>query len=296
MTLVKTCPGFPPSRISELESRAFSGLRSLRSLDLSGNQLAVLHPEAFTLQNQTLRELNLSRALYNHSSVMDLATSLRWSSLGTLRGLDLSNNGLVFLPPRIFSHLSSLQRLLLANNSLVALHNSTLSGLERLEELDLSLNALKTVPEEGLRELDSVPGAEVLLARNPFMCKCGIEPLALWLNRSQGRIRDGEGLVCAFPASMRNTSLLGVGALTLGCPQRNAGARLALHTSYVFLGIVLGFVGLVFLFVLYLNRRGIKRRIYDMRDTCREVWEGYHYRFEVDSGPRLSQVCTSSDM
>lgn len=227
---------------------------------------------------------------------MDLATSLRWSSLGMLRGLDLSNNGLVFLPPRIFSHLSSLQRLLLGNNSLVALHNSTLSGLERLEELDLSLNALKTVPEEGLRELDSVPGAEVLLARNPFMCKCGIEPLALWLNRSQGRIRDGERLVCAFPASMRNTSLLGVGALTLGCPQRNAGARLALHTSYVFLGIVLGFVGLVFLFVLYLNRRGIKRRIYDMRDTCREVWEGYHYRFEVDSGPRLSQVCTSSDM
>lgn len=296
MTLVKTCPGFPPSRISELESCAFFGLRSLRSLDLSGNQLAVLHPEAFTLQKQTLRELNLSRALYNHSSVMDLATSLRWSSLGTLRGLDLSNNGLVFLPPRIFSHLSSLQRLLLANNSLVALHNSTLSGLERLEELDLSLNALKTVPEEGLRELDSVPVAKVLLARNPFMCKCGIEPLALWLNRSQGRIQDGERLVCAFPASMRNTSLLGVGALTLGCPQRNAGARLALHTSYVFLGIVLGFVGLVFLFVLYLNRRGIKRRIYDMRDTCREVWEGYHYRFEVDSGPRLSQVCTSSDM
>ncbi|CAG00267.1 unnamed protein product, partial [Tetraodon nigroviridis] len=278
------------NRISELESRAFAGLRSLRSLDLSGNQLAVIHPEAFTVQNQSLRELNLSRALYNHSAVVDLATSLRWSSLGTLRGLDLSNNGLVFLPPRIFSHLSSLRRLLLANNSLVALHNSTLWGLERLEELDLRLNALKTVAEEGLRELDSVPGAALLLAKNPFVCKCGIEPLALWLNRSQGRIRDAEGLVCASPAGMRNTSLLEVGALALGCHQGAAGARLALHTSYVFLGIVLGFVGLVFLFVLYLNRKGIKRRVYDLRDTCREVWEGYHYRFEADSGPRLAQV------
>lgn len=227
---------------------------------------------------------------------MDLATSLRWSSLGTLRGLDLSNNGLIFLPPRIFAHLSSLRRLQLANNSLVALHNSTLSGLEQLEELDLTLNALKTVPEEGLRELDSVPGAVLLLGKNPFMCKCGIEPFALWLNRSQVRIREAEGLTCAFPASMRNTSMLAVGALTLGCHQRSAGADLALQTSYVFLGIVLGFVGLIFLFVLYLNRKGIKKRIYDMRDTCREVWEGYHYRFEIDSGPRLSQVSASGDV
>ena len=284
------------SRISEVESHAFAGLHSLCSLDLSNNQLKVIHPEAFTVHNQSLRELNLSRALYNHSSVTDLATSLRWSSLGTLRGLDLSHNGLIYLPLRIFSHLTNLQRLQLANNSLVAIHNSTFSGLERLQELDLSLNSLKTVPEESLQELDSLPGAVLRLDENPFMCKCGIEGFALWLNRSQGRIRDAESLVCAFPASMRNTSILAVGTLTLGCHQRNAGADLALQTSYVFLGIVLGFIGLIFLFVLYLNRKGIKKRIYDMRDACREVWEGYHYRFEIDSGPRLSQVSTSCDM
>ncbi|XP_023121362.1 trophoblast glycoprotein a [Amphiprion ocellaris] len=284
------------NRISEVESHTFAGLRSLRSLDLSNNQLAVIHPEAFTVLSQSLRELNLSRALYNHSSVMDLATSLRWSSLGTVHGLDLSDNGLIYLPSRVFSHLSSLRRLQLSNNSLVAIHNSTFSGLEQLEELDLTLNALKTVPEEGLQELDSVSGAALLLGENPFTCTCGIEPFALWLNRSQDRIRDAEGLVCAFPASMRNTSMLAVGSLTLGCHQRDAGADLALQTSYVFLGIVLGFIGLIFLFVLYLNRKGIKKRIYDMRDACREVWEGYHYRFEIDSDPRLSQVSTSADV
>lgn len=282
------------SRISEVESHTFAGLRSLRSLDLSNNQLAVIHPEAFSVQNQSLRELNLSRALYNHSSVMDLAISLRWSSLATLRGLDLSGNSLIYLPSRIFSHLVSLRWLQLSNNSLVAIHNATFLGLERLEELDLTLNALKTVPEEGLQELDSLPVATLLLGENPFMCTCGIEPFALWLNRSQGRVRDAEGLVCSFPAAMRNTSLLAVGELSLGCHQRDAGADLALQTSYVFLGIVLGFIGLIFLFVLYLNRKGIKKRIYDMRDACREVWEGYHYRFEMDSDPRLSQVSTSA--
>ncbi|XP_028317026.1 trophoblast glycoprotein a [Gouania willdenowi] len=284
------------NRISEVESNTFSTLRNLRSLDMSNNQLAVIHPEAFTVQNQSLRELNLSRALYNHSSVVDLATSLRWSSLQSLQGLDLSNNGLIFLPSHIFAQLKSLQRLQLSNNSLVAIHNSTFSGLDRLEELDLTFNALRTLPEEGLGELDSFPGVSLKLGQNPFTCTCGIEPFALWLNRSQDRIRDVEGLVCAFPASLRNTSMLAVGTLTLGCHQRDAAADLALHTSYVFLGIVLGFIGLIFLFVLYLNRKGIKKRIYDLRDACREVWEGYHYRFEMDSDPRLSQVSPSADV
>ncbi|XP_054620751.1 trophoblast glycoprotein a [Dunckerocampus dactyliophorus] len=285
------------NRISEVESHTFAGLQSLRSLDLSNNQLAVIHPEAFTVVNKSLRELNLSRALYNHSSVIDLATALRWSSLVTLRGLDLSHNSLIYLPSRIFSHLSGLRRLLLSNNSLVAIHNATLAGLEELQELDLTLNSLKNVPEEGLRELDSLSEAELLLRENPFTCTCGIEPFVQWLNRSQGRIRDVSELVCAFPVAMRNTSMLSVGVSgTLGCRQRGAGADLALQTSYVFLGIVLGFVGLIFLFVLYLNRKGIKKRIYDMRDACREVWEGYHYRFEIDSDPRLSQVSSSADM
>lgn len=284
------------NRISEVESQTFARLRSLRFLDLSNNQLAVIHPEAFTVQNQSLRELNLSRALYNHSSITDLATSLRWSSLSALQVLDLSHNSLILLPARIFSHLTSLRRLQLSNNSLVAIHNSTFQGLEKLEELDLSLNALKTVSEEGLRELDSIPRTTLVLLDNPFMCKCGIEPFTLWVNRSQTRIRDVDGVVCAFPVSLRNTSLLEAGKLTLGCHQRDAGGDLALQTSYVFLGIVLGFIGLIFLFVLYLNRKGIKKRIYDMRDACREVWEGYHYRFEIDSDPRLSQVSTAADV
>ncbi|XP_019723396.1 trophoblast glycoprotein a [Hippocampus comes] len=285
------------NNISEVDSHAFSGLPSLRSLDLSSNRLAAVHPEAFAVADQSLRQLNLSRALSNQSAMSDVAAALRRSALTSLRGLDLSHNGLIYLPPRIFSQLGGLRRLLLANNSLVAVRNATLAGLGALRELDLRLNSLKNVPEEGLRELDSLPEAEILLGENPFTCVCGLEPFARWLNRSRGRVRDPEGLVCAFPAALRNASLLSaVGAAgSLGCRQVGAGAHLALQTSYVFLGLVLGLVGLVFLFVLYLNRRGIKKRVYDMRDACREVWDGYRYRFEIDSDPRLSQVSSGAD-
>ncbi|XP_057684307.1 trophoblast glycoprotein a [Corythoichthys intestinalis] len=286
------------NRISEVESHTFSSLTSLRSLDLSCNQLAVLHPEALTVAERSLRELNLSRALYNRSGILDLSAALRHSSLTSLRGLDLSHNSIIYLPPGMFTRLGGLRRLLLTNNSLVAFHNATLAGLGDLQELDLTLNSLRNVPEEGLRELDSLPEAEILLGENPFTCTCGIEPFARWLNRSRGRIRNPDQMMCAFPANLRNASLLSVvGASgSLGCRPRGAGAELALQTSYVFLGLVLGLVGLVFLLVLYLNRRGIKKRVYDMRDACREVWEGYHYRFETDSDPRLSQVSSSTDM
>ncbi|KAG7325698.1 hypothetical protein KOW79_010623 [Hemibagrus wyckioides] len=284
------------NRISEVESRTFSSLRNLRSLDLSSNQLVLIHPEAFMIHNHTLRELNFSRALYNHSSVTNLSTALRWSSLNGLLGLDLSSNGLIFLPPHIFFHMNNLRRLQLANNSIVSVTNETLLGLEHLEELDLSHNALKTFSKEGLMELERVPKAKLHLGQNPYTCTCGIEPFIMLLNASQERVVDAEQLVCVFPVELRNVSLLLARNLVLGCHHAEESNNLALQTSYVFLGLVLGFVGLMFLFVLYLNRKGIKKRIYETRDACREMWEGYHYRYEIDSDPRLSQLSTSADV
>ena len=213
--------GCPECRISEVESNTFAGLRSLRSLDLSNNQLAIIHPEAFTVLNQSLQELNLSRALYNHSTVMDLATSLRWSSLGTLQGLDLSHNSLIYLPSRIFSHLTSLRRLQLSNNSLVAIHNATFSGRG-------APGGARPDPQRPQDGAGGGPARAGLPAQSWPSC---------WgRTRSRARVesnlspcgstdhRDASAtpidLVCAFPASMRNTSMLAVGTLTLGCLQR----------------------------------------------------------------------------
>ncbi|XP_035262263.1 LOW QUALITY PROTEIN: trophoblast glycoprotein-like [Anguilla anguilla] len=286
------------NRIAEVESQAFGGLRSLRSLDLSGNQLTLIHPEALAVPSGPLRDLNLSRALYNHSALVDLATALRWGMLGSLQQLDLSANRLVLLPPAMFAHLPALRRLLLANNSLVALHNGTFLGLELLDELDLTQNAFRTLRRGALRELDGLGGARLLLGGNPFTCTCGLEDFIAWLNGTGGRVADGDQLACAFPLDLHNTSLRGLGGRALGCHGDTAGegADLALQTSYVFLGVVLGFVGVVFLFVLYLNRKGIKRWVTDVREACRDILEGYHYRYEMDSDPRLGQLSTSADL
>lgn len=260
-------------------------------LDLSGNQLTLIHPEALSIPSSPLQDLNLSRSLYNSTSLTDLTTALRWGGLRGLLRLDLSGNQLTLLPPGMFSHLPGLRQLFLANNSLVAIYGGTFSGVNRLQTLDLRGNAFTAFRTDALQELENLGNIQILLGENPYACSCEIRDFAAWLNESRAQV-DANALRCASPKELSGAQLWGIGALAIGCvvPAQAEAADLTLQTSYVFLGLVLGFVGMVFLFVLYLNRHGMKNWIIEMRDACRDVMEGYHYRFEIDSDPRLAHV------
>ncbi|XP_052002505.1 trophoblast glycoprotein-like [Xyrauchen texanus] len=278
--------------ILEVGSRAFSSMLVLRSLVLNNNSLVLIHPEAFSVPGSPLQELSLRSSLYNYSSLTDLVTALRWGDLSNLLLLDLSGNRLVLLPPGMFSPLPNLQRLYLGNNSLLGIFNSTFSGAEQLLELDLTRNAFRDISGEGLGELERLGRVRLLLSQNPYVCGCEMQEFARWINSSKVTVGDTDRLYCDFPAEQRNVSLRDLDARALGCfgkPGEEV-ADLSLQTSYVFLGLVLGFVGMVFLFVVYLNRRGIKKWITDIYEACRDVLEGYHYRYEIDSDPRLGHV------
>ncbi|TRY81248.1 hypothetical protein DNTS_000543 [Danionella cerebrum] len=281
--------------IMEIGSHSFSSLHSLRSLLLNNNPLTLIHPEAFSVPGCPLEELALHSSLYNYTSLTDLITALRWGKLTNLLLLDLSGNRLVLLPPGMFTTLPSLQHLNLSNNSLMAVYNGTFSGVEQLRKLDLSLNGFKTISIEGLRELERLKSVHLLLSENPFTCACDIQTFASWLNTSKVRVGDVDRLKCEFPEVVRGALLRVVNAQTLGCSGRlqREILELSLQTSYVFLGLVLGFVGMVFLLVVYLNRKGIKKWVTDIHEACRDVLEGYHYRYEIDSDPRLGQVSKS---
>ncbi|CAG00030.1 unnamed protein product, partial [Tetraodon nigroviridis] len=283
------------NRITALDSHSFSPLLSLHFLDLSGNRLTLIHPEALSIPASPLQDLNLSRSLYNATSLTDLATALRWGGLRGLLRLDLSGNRLALLPPGMFSHLPNLRQLFLANNSLVAIYGGTFSGVSHLQMLDLTGNAFTAFRTDALQELERLGSVQVLLGQNPYACSCEIRNFVVWLNESRAQV-DVDALRCASPKELSNSRLWGISTLAVGCAvpvqaQAEAGAGdLTLQTSYVFLGLVLGFVGMVFLFVLYLNRHGMKKWIIEMRDACRDVMEGYHYRFEIDSDPRLGRI------
>lgn len=280
-----------PRRVRQLASHSFSALVNLRFLDLSGNQLALIYPEALSIPGSPLQELNLSCSLYNSSSLTDLTTALRWGDLRGLLRLDLSGNHLALLPPGMFSYLPSLKQLFLAHNSLMAVYSGTFSGMNLLELLDLTHNAFKTFRADDLKELDKLGNIRILLGSNPYSCSCEIHQFVSWLNKSGAQV-DVDAVKCASPSVLTDTPLRGLRGQAIGCvvPNQTDVTDLTLPTSYVFLGLVLGFVGMVFLFVLYLNRKGMKNWIIEMRAACQDVMEGYQYRYEIDSDPRLGHI------
>lgn len=281
------------SQVEELDSMVFKNLPSLRLLDLSNNRISQFSVEALPRDNK-IEALNLSKSLYNHSYIGVFADLFK-HSLPKVSHLDLSSNDLVLLPEGMFTGLSDLTVLDLRNNSLVTIRNDTLCN-QALKELDLRDNALKVLPNVTLEKFSSIPDLRVRLAGNPWRCDCNIEDMLVWLERHQFVV-DRLNLTCTGPAELKNFPLLHLEQSQLSC-WSNAGDAMdrALEPSYVFLGMVLALIGVIFLLVLYLNRKGIKRWMYNIRDACRDHMEGYHYRYEINSDPRLANLSLNSDV
>lgn len=245
------------NRIRTIEPYAFVGLPRLHLLDLSHNQLESISSRAF----HGLPEL---RSLFlNYSVSPDATTQLS----GALSAQSLRN----------------LHRLELAGNRLKSI------PMERLDIYDLHLlvlinNSIENIGRESISILSQQRRIRVFLALNPFRCNCELEVFYYWLKNSS-QCQDAERILCSEPEARRGVPVEKLRGEDVDCMNENLEA-----VSYVFLGIVLALIGVVFLMVLYLNRRGIKRWLNNIREACRDQMEVYHYRYEQDSDPRLANV------
>ncbi|XP_075857413.1 trophoblast glycoprotein-like [Microcebus murinus] len=259
------------NNIEVVEDGAFDGLPSLAALDLSHNPLRALGGGAFR-GLRALRSLQLNHALARGGPALLDSLDAALAPLAELRLLGLAGNALGRLPPAALR-------------------------LARLEQLDARLNALAGLGPDELRALEregALPGPRLLLADNPLRCGCAVLPLLAWLRNATERVPDARRLRCAAPRALHNRPLLGLDEARLRCADRDADGRgedaeaagPELEASYVFFGLVLALIGLIFLMVLYLNRRGIQRWMRNLREACRDQMEGYHYRYEQDADPR----------
>ncbi|XP_042299440.1 trophoblast glycoprotein-like isoform X1 [Sceloporus undulatus] len=284
------------NQLEQVDAEAFAGLSSLKRLDLSDNTLIWISPEAFgNGSSSPLEELNLRNSLYNNSRVAAIAELLQRGTFLNLTHLYLSDNNLVYLPAGIFSMLPNLRQLDLHNNSLVGLHNVSFWGLRQLQNFNLGDNSLKCLRNSTLVQLRSLPWLSSLnLSHNTWVCDCNIEDMVNWLKESD-QVEAKASLKCSSPEEMENSSLVSLDFSGLSCPEP-MDDQAQLQTSYVFLGIVLALIGAIFLLVLYLNRKGIKKWMYNIRDACRDHMEGYHYRYEINADPRLTHLGSNSDV
>ncbi|XP_067248020.1 trophoblast glycoprotein [Chanodichthys erythropterus] len=280
------------SQVERLDSMVFKNLPNLRLLDLSNNRISEFYVEALP-QDSKIEVLNLSKSLFNHSYIGVFEDLFR-SSLPKVSHLDLSNNDLMFLPEDIFTDLSNLTVLDMRNNTLVSFSNEMFWN-RALKELDLRDNALKVLPNKTLAGLSFIPDLRVSLAGNPWRCNCDIEDMLIWLEKHDFVV-DRLNLTCSDPTELKNVPLLHLEQSQLQCWSNAEDVERALEPSYVFLGMVLALIGVIFLLVLYLNRKGIKKWMYNIRDACRDHMEGYHYRYEINSDPRLASLSLNSDV
>ena len=126
-------------RIGSLEPGTFPGLGELRRLTLGGNRLRSVARGAF----DGLRELRRLELQYNE---LDAVSAGAFEGLGNLRDLSLWDNRLARLPLGAFDGLPNLERLHLGYNRLAALEPGTFAGLARLKELILHDNRLRDLP------------------------------------------------------------------------------------------------------------------------------------------------------
>ncbi|NXU28932.1 TPBGL protein, partial [Thalassarche chlororhynchos] len=252
---------------------------TVHNLSIAGSNLSVLQRAAFAAR--PLPDLRLLRLRHDNIQIIE---DMALQGLPALRTLDLSHNPLLSVAAGAFAGAPllrtlqlnqallaapleeqlalalrnlSLRRLELAGNALQALPAALLPA--GLEELDLRNNSLQRLTAAELRSLEApgLRGLRLTLGANPLSCDCALRPFLTWLRTAAAR--GGE-------------------------PGRLETA------SYVFFGIVLALIGIVFLMVLYLNRRGIKRWLHNLREACRDQMEGYHYRYEQDADPRRTST------
>ncbi|XP_061596846.1 wnt-activated inhibitory factor 2 [Cololabis saira] len=243
--------------IQVIEPYAFLGLPRLHLLDLSHNQLGSISDRAF----HGLPEL---RSLYLNHSVLpsaaaQLSSALSAQSLRNLHRLELVGNRLTSIP---------LVRLDLYN----------------LHSLVLINNSIKSIEGDNITHLYEQRRIRVYLSLNPFRCNCELGEFYYWLKNSS-QCQDAGRVLCHEPEAKRGIPVENLRGEDVDCVNENLEA-----VSYVFLGIVLALIGVVFLMVLYLNRGGIKRWLNNLREACRDQMEVYHYRYEQDSDPRLANV------
>ena len=194
----------------------------------------------------------------NDSSVH--VTEIQWifnnTVLPNLEILHLEHNKLWYLNVSALCHpLPKLEHLYLSHNH-ITLKNMDITCLSQLKGLYVDSNSMKNLPDAFIRQLNRSQLTSLNLTDNPWLCDCHFQNTLEWLQSDDAHFVNISSLWCYVGSRPKNFIALNTSDLTC---EAVISLDKRLKDSYIVLGCVLAAIGIMFLFVLYLNRDKIIR-------------------------------------
>ena len=140
------------SSLSRVSRNNFEGLKQLKFLNLSHNNILHIEPDAFD-DLEMLESLDLS------DNNMEFIEENLLYKLKSLKKLNLSGNKLHYLHPKTFKHLENLENLTLDGNLLSIIEPFMFRQNRKLQNIDLSNNKIESLSSkfvDHLKELKSI--------------------------------------------------------------------------------------------------------------------------------------------
>ncbi|XP_075706473.1 LOW QUALITY PROTEIN: toll-like receptor 8 [Rhinoderma darwinii] len=153
----------------------FKNFSSLKILDISYNDLEILHHKAVVNLPKNITELHLN---YNKLTLWEWKTLQHFKNL---KFLDLSHNRLIAIESNLFMYTSSLQKLRLHRNLISQLSDSFLYKATSLTDLDLTDNHIQTINKSAFLSGNDNFLKVLRLKGNPFVCTCEIIDFLQWI-------------------------------------------------------------------------------------------------------------------
>ncbi|KAI8482863.1 hypothetical protein Bbelb_393980 [Branchiostoma belcheri] len=162
-SLTQVPPGIPESvitvdlsgnNITILYNGSFSGLRNMRSLDLSYNSLQTIEVAPGLLKSLTHLQTLRTLGIFPYAAIVDVLSELRhtqieWLSLPFGLMDTVESDTLV----GIQGIMKNLKTITLSHNDIERVEAGQLTGLDQLEHLDLSHNEINTIMPSAFRGL-----------------------------------------------------------------------------------------------------------------------------------------------
>lgn len=255
------------NNIAVIHGKAFHCMPNLEILILDDNKWKVgKHTRVFSslISLKTLRLKNSFDGSLAHTGLKDTFNNSFVVSNTRLEEIHLEDNHLKFFNADLFHGLKHLKRVYFSRNNISRVEVSP-DTIRTWEDFYVDHNNVTELSDVFLKE--TLVNAENLkkfdLRGNPFHCDCHFRPTLHWLKEyAMSFTVYLSELQCASPADKAGRNLKELGDHELTCKEGKVKSKESkVRTSYIILGVIFGILGVLFLAVLYLNRFTIQRKL-----------------------------------